>query len=502
VVIVGGGSSGWMAAAALSRLRANGVTEIVLVESDEIGTVGVGEATIPPIQTFNAILGIDEDDFLKATQGAIKLAIEFVDFTRKGHRYFHPFGSFGADMEAIKFPQFWLQQAHRGGGPPIGAYSLNETAAALGRFERPAPGGPQGPLSSLAWAYHFDASLYGRYLRAYSEKRGVVRREGKVVDVVQRGEDGFVEAVVLEGGTRVDGDLFIDCSGFRGLLIEQTLKTGFEDWSRWLPNDSAVAVPCEGLGEFTPYTRATAREAGWQWRIPLQHRTGNGYVYSSAHVSDEDARATLMANLDGPPLAEPRVLRFKAGMRRQAWNKNVVAIGLAGGFLEPLESTSIHLVQAGVTKLMGLFPDRGFSPVEIDEYNRLTRMQWEHIRDFIVLHFKATEREDTPYWRAARAMEVPENLQRKIDLFRVAGRIIRHEEELFSEASWFAVLLGQTGMPGSYDPLVDTVPPEAVAHNLARMRDYVRRRVEAMPTHRDFIRTHAAAQPPVPVAAS
>ncbi|HEY0436594.1 MAG TPA: tryptophan halogenase family protein, partial [Phenylobacterium sp.] len=413
VVIVGGGTAGWMAAAALSRLRANGVTRITLIESDEIGTVGVGEATIPPIQTFNALLGIDEADFLRHTQGTFKLGIQFVGFTRPGHVYMHPFGGFGADMEAIKFYQFWLKLNALGQTPGIEAYSLCATAAGLGRFERPVPE-RAGPLSSLTYAYHFDASLYARYLRAYSEAQGVTRREGKVVDVNLRGEDGFIESVTLAGGDKVAGDLFIDCSGFRGLLIEQALKTGYEDWSHWLACDSAVAVPCAGVENPTPYTRCSARDGGWQWRIPLQHRVGNGYVYSSAHVSDEEAAATVLANLDAPALAEPRVLRFKTGMRRKAWNRNCVALGLSSGFMEPLESTSIHLIQAGITKLLALFPDRGFDPVEIAEYNRLTEIQWSHIRDFIILHYKATERDDTSFWRQCRTMSIPESLERKI----------------------------------------------------------------------------------------
>lgn len=496
VVIVGGGSAGWMAAAALSRLRQNGVTEVVLVESDEIGIVGVGEATIPPIRNFNALLGLDEDDFLRHTQGSIKLAIQFVDWRRKGHTYLHPFGQFGADMEAVKFHQFWLRLRALGQAPDIDDYSLNAAASNLGRFERTAPPEQVGPLSSLAYAYHFDAGLYARYLRAYAEHHGVVRREGKVVDVALRGEDGFVQSVTLADGTMLEGDLFIDCSGFGRLLIEQALKTGFDDWSRYLPNDSAVAVQSEGLEAITPYTRATARAAGWQWRIPLQHRIGNGYVFSSAHISDEDARATLLANLDGPAINEPRFLRFKAGMRRKPWNKNVVALGLASGFMEPLESTALHLVQAGVTKLMGLFPHRGFDPVEIAEYNRVTTLQWERIRDFIVLHFKATERDDTPYWDQVRTMEVPDSLASRIELFRSAGRIIRHEEDLFSEASWLAVLLGQAGPPRTYDPLADTVPMAAVAHNLQRMREHVRRQAEAMPTLRAFLDSHCAARTP------
>jgi tryptophan halogenase len=490
VVIVGGGTAGWMAAAALSRLRNNGVTRITLVESDEIGTVGVGEATIPPILTFNGILGIDEDDFLRHTQGTFKLGIQFVNWTRAGHTYMHPFGPIGVDIEAIRFHQLWLKLWLKGQAPWIEAFNVSAVASTLGRFTTQSI--DRGPLTSATWAYHFDASLYARYLRAYAEQRGVTRREGKVVDVSLRGEDGFVEAVTLEGGLRVEGDLFIDCSGFRGLLIEQTLKTGYEDWSRWLACDRAVAVPCEGTANPTPYTRATARDAGWQWRIPLQHRIGNGHVYCSAFTDDETATRTLMANLDGKPLAEPRVLRFTSGMRRKAWNKNVVALGLAGGFMEPLESTAIHLVQAGITKLLALFPDRGFDPVETAEYNRLTASQWEQIRDFIILHYKAVERDDTPFWADRRAMSIPDSLAAKIELFRGRGRLFRHEDDLFSDHSWIAVLLGQGVIPRGYDPLADTLDEASVRQNLERMQAWVRHVAEGMPSHEAYIAARCA----------
>ena len=491
IVIVGGGTAGWMAAAALSRLKRNGITSITLVESDDIGTIGVGEATIPPILSFNGLLGLDENDFLRHTQGTFKLGIQFVDWTRLGHTYMHPFGPIGADMEAIKFHQFWLKLHARRQTPWIEAYNVSAVAASLGRFQAK-PVRP-GPLSTATYAYHFDASLYALYLRAYAETRGVVRREGKVVDVQLRGEDGFIEAVVLEGGLRVEGELFVDCSGFRGLLIEEALKTGYEDWSRWLPCDRAVAVPCEGPAEPSPYTRSTAREAGWQWRIPLQHRVGNGYVYSSQRISDEDATAVLMGSLEGEALADPRLLRFSTGMRRKAWNRNCVALGLAGGFMEPLESTSIHLVQAGISKLLALFPDRGFDPLETDEYNRHTASQWEQIRDFLILHYKAVERDDTAFWTDCRTMSVPESLERKIELFRGRGRLFRHEDDLFAESSWIAVLLGQGVIPQGYDPLVDTVNEAAVRQNLEMMRAHVRQTAEAMPTHAAYIAAHCAA---------
>ncbi|HEX8239934.1 MAG TPA: tryptophan halogenase family protein [Allosphingosinicella sp.] len=491
IVIVGGGTAGWMAAAAMARLGAAGVA-ITLIESDEIGTIGVGEATIPPIRTFNAVLGLDEDDFVAKTKATFKLGIEFVDWTRPGHRYMHPFGEFGADMEAVKFHQYWLKFRARGEAAWLEDYNLCAVAAKLGRFQRPVRD-PRSILSTLNYAFHFDASLYAAYLRAYAEARGVTRREGKVVDVELRGEDGFVAAARLEGGVRIEGDLFIDCSGFRGILIEQALKTGYDEWTRWLPCDRAVAVPSASAGEPPPCTRSTALSAGWQWRIPLQHRTGNGYVYSSAHLSDDKATAAAVANAAGAPLAEPRVIRFAAGRRRKLWVRNVVALGLAGGFLEPLESTSIHLVQTGISKLLALFPNRDFDPVLAAEYNRLGDLQIEQIRDFIILHYKATERDDSDFWRSCRAMEVPDSLRRKIELFRENGRIFRHEDELFSEASWLAVLLGQGIVPRRYDPLADTVDEREVRGTLARMAQFIRQAAEKMPSHSDYLARHGRA---------
>jgi tryptophan halogenase len=493
IVIVGGGTAGWMAAAALSRLLRDGRTSITLVESDEIGTVGVGEATIPPIRNFNEMLGIDENDFLARTYGTFKLGIEFVDWTRLGHRYLHPFGRFGADMEAISFHQFWLKFRARGEAGELDDYNLCAVAARKGRFAPPS-GNPNSVLSTLSHAYHFDASLYAGYLRDYCERRGVVRREGRVVDVSLRPEDGFIEAVTLEDGSRIEGNLFIDCSGFRGLLIEQALETGYEEWTRWLPCDRAVAVPSVQPGAPLPYTRSTARAAGWQWRIPLQHRLGNGYVYSSGHISEEEATETLLANLEGPALAEPRHLRFTTGRRKKAWNRNVVALGLASGFLEPLESTSIHLIQAGISKLLALFPDLGFNPALANEYNRLTDIQTEQIRDFLILHYQATERDDSAFWRDCQAMEIPDSLLRKLELFRANGRLFRYEDELFSETSWLAVLLGQGITPSTYDPLVETVPEEPVKETLARMAALMASTAEKMPRHAEWIARNCSAQ--------
>jgi tryptophan halogenase len=496
VVIVGGGTAGWMAAAALSRLRANGTTRITLVESDEIRTVGVGEATIPPILTFNGLLGLDENDFLRNTAGAIKLGIEFVDWTRLGHTYNHPFGPFGADIEAIKFYQFWRRQRERGDKHWIEDYNLCAVAMRLGRFAHPGPNRPVG--SGMAYAYHFDAALYAAYLRGYAERNGVARREGKVVDVVLRGEDGFIEAITLEGGDRIEGDLFIDCTGFRGLLIEGALKTGYDDWTSYLPCNRAVAAQCEGPADPSPFTRATAREAGWQWRIPLQHRIGTGYVFSSEHIDEERATETLMANLDGPVVRDPWILRFTTGYRKKPWNKNCVSLGLASGFLEPLESTSIHMIQAGITKLLALFPDRGFNQLEIDEYNRLTRSQWEAVRNFLVLHYHVTERDDTQFWRDRRAMQIPEELARRIELFRGRGRFFHSELDLFAESSWIAVLLGQGVIPEGWDPLVDTIPEEPVRRGLKNMREQIRSYAEQMPTHGAWLKANCAAPVPTP----
>jgi tryptophan halogenase len=492
IVIVGGGTAGWMCAAALSRLVRNGFTTITLIESDEIGIVGVGEATIPPIVAFNQLLGLDEDDLLRQTQGTFKLAIEFVDWTRIGHRYFHPFGSFGVDMEAVKFHQFWLKHHLRNEEHDIAEFNLCTAAARLGRFTRPSMD-PSTVLSSLKYAYHFDASLYALYLRRYSEARGVVRREGRVVDTVLRGEDGFIEAVTMSDGTRVDGEFFIDCSGFRGLLIEQALKTGYEDWTHWLPCDRAVAIPCAGAGEPAPYTRSTAQKAGWQWRIPLQRRVGNGYVYSSSHIGDDEAAATLLANLDGKALAEPRKLSFTTGRRRRQWNRNCLSLGLASGFIEPLESTSIHLIQAGISKLLALFPDRSFNPVQTAEYNRLSALQFEQIRDFIILHYKATERDDSEFWNSCRTMSIPDTLSAKIELFRAGGRFFRFEDELFGEVDWISVLLGQNIRPQSYDPVVDSLNEEVVRGNLSRLKALIRKTAEAMPSHGTFLAQHCAA---------
>jgi tryptophan halogenase len=490
VVVVGGGTAGWMAAAVFARVF--GVSrDIRLVESEEIGRVGVGEATIPPINTFNSMLGIDENDFLRRTQGTFKLGIEFVNWTRVGHRYLHPFGEFGVDIEAVKFHQIWHKLRQRGGAADLSEYCVPAVACHLNRFAR-TEHDPRSILSRLKYAFHFDASLYARYLRHYAEARGARRHEGQIVEVLRR-EDGFIDALRLASGELIQGDLFIDCSGFRGLLIEQTLEAGYEDWSHWLPCDRAAAVQCSQGGAFTPYTRATAHAAGWQWRIPLQHRIGNGYVYSSKYISDDEAIATLLRNLDGAPSMEPKILKFTGGMRRKAWIKNVVALGLASGFMEPLESTSIHLVQAGITRLLALFPDLDFNQREIDEYNRLMTSQYERIRDFIILHYHATERRDSPFWEYCGHMPIPETLQHKLDLWKQHGRLFQHEYELFVDANWTAVLMGQNIVPRGYDPLVDALDEAALRRKLEQIRTAIRLTVERLPTHQAFIEKNCRA---------
>jgi tryptophan 7-halogenase len=493
VVIVGGGTAGWMAAAALSNIMGDVVGfAIELIESEEIGTVGVGEATIPQIQLFNGMLGIDEHQMVRATHATYKLGIEFVDWTRIGHSYVHPFGTYGLNMKGVEFHHHWLKARSLGDTSLLDDYTPAIVGGLQGRFAHPRPD-PSSPLSKISYAFQFDASLYARYLRGMSEARGVVRTEGKIVDVIQNGETGFIEALVLEDGRRIEGDLFIDCSGFRGLLIEGVYEAGFEDWSAWLPCDRALAVPCESGGDGNAMTRSTARSAGWQWRIPLQHRIGNGYVYSSEHISDDEAASVLLANLDGAPLADPKPLRFKAGHRRKAWVKNVVALGLAGGFLEPLESTSIHLVQSGIARLMSLFPTKRFDQLEVDRYNAMSVQEYVDIRDFLVLHYNATERDDSPFWDYCRNLEVPEGLRYKIDMFRLNGRIFREHDELFTETSWLAVMVGQGIEPGGYHPAADILPDEETLQRVRHIREVVANAAQLMPLQQEFLNQHGSA---------
>lgn len=486
IAVIGGGTAGWMTAAALARL-VGGKSAITLVESAEIGTIGVGEATIPPIRNFNAILGLDEREFLRETKGTYKLGIEFRDWTRLGHSYFHPFGVHGADINGRYFHQYWLKLRQLGDETPIDDYCLCSVAAAANKAG-PLTNDPRSALATFGSAFHFDAALYAAYLRKYAEARGVKRLERKVVDVSLNGDDGFIKAVHFEGGDSLEAEFFVDCTGFRGLLIEGALKAGYDEWTPWLPCDRAVALPCESVTPLVPYTRSTARKAGWQWRIPLQHRIGNGYVYSSEHMSDDEAASTLLDNLDGAPIGEPRFLRFKAGRRRKFWIKNCLAVGLSAGFMEPLESTSIHLIQTGITKLLDLFPDRSFDPVDIEEYNRLTRLEFEGIRDFLILHYHATERNDSPFWDYCRTMEIPEPLARRMALFRGRGRMpLRMPYDLFTDTSWIAVFLGQGVTPQGYEPLIDAHELSAVKSRLEGQKKLIAEAAASMRSHADYV---------------
>ena len=486
ILIAGGGSSGWMTAALLARLF-QGLYEIVLVESEDIGTIGVGEATIPAIKKYNELLGLDENEFMARTQGSFKLGIQFVDWWKQGQSYIHGFGVIGQDWEWLRMHHYWLKAHAQGRADDFAAYSINTAAALENKFVRAQTQMGDSPLSQIAHAFHFDASLFARFLSAYAQERGVRRREGKIVDVTLRPDDGFIDSVTLDDGEVIGADLFVDCSGFRGLFINQALGVGFDDWSHWLPCDRAVAVPCERSENFTPYTRSTAHGAGWQWRIPLQHRTGNGHVYSSQFIDDAEAERVLLANLDGAPRADPFRVEFKAGKRKQLWHKNCVAIGLAGGFLEPLESTSLHLVQSGIIRMVRLLPDAGFDAATIAEFNRQTDFEYERIRDFIILHYKATERRDTPFWDYCRTMEVPDTLQRKLDLWMANGRIFREDEELFAEESWIQVLLGQGMIPRGHDPLVDIKSDAQIAQYLGNIAAVIGKCVAVMPTHAEYV---------------
>ena len=492
IVIVGGGTAGWMAAAACAKVLGADY-HVHLVESEEIGIVGVGESTVPHLKLFNNLLGIDDIEFVKQTRGTFKLGIQFNDWGRLGDSYIHGFGKIGHDVSLLPFHQFWIKARQLGIAADIGAYSLNTAAAPRGRFMPSATDVPaNSPLADIRYAYQFDAGLYARFLRGYAEARGVRRTEGKIEQVKLRAEDGFVESVVLENGAVIAGDLFIDCSGFRGLLIEQALHTGYTDFTQWLPCDRALAVGCEKVGPPTPYTRVTARTAGWQWRIPLQHRTGNGHVYAGAYLGDDEAAATLLANLDGKPLGEPRLLRFTPGMRKKVWNKNVVALGLASGFLEPLESTSIFLIQSGIARLLNLLPQRDFSQVLSDRYNAQSVFEIEHIRDFLILHYCATERDDSPFWNDCRTMRVPDSLQENIRLFSDSGRFFRDGEEMFADVSWVQVMLGQNIMPRTYHPMVDQMPERDLRAFVTGIGSVIAGCVDLMPLHQAFIDRYCA----------
>ncbi|MFC0633540.1 tryptophan halogenase family protein [Brevundimonas balnearis] len=494
ILIVGGGSAGWMTAALLSKLL-KGRYEITLVESELIGTVGVGEATIPAIKKYNELLGLDEADFMLATQGTYKMGIQFNDWGHLGESYIHGFGVIGRELEWLRCHHYWLKMNALGRAGPFENFSINTAAALQNRFMRPDPRLPESPLGRIGYAYHFDAGLFARYLRGLAESRGVVRREGRIAGVQLGSDDGFVRSVTLDDGAVLEADLFIDCSGFRGLIIEEALKTGYDDWSRWLPCDRAIAMPCERTEPLLPYTRATARDAGWQWRIPLQHRTGNGCVYASAFIGDDEVEATLRAHLDGAPTGEPNRLRFVTGKRKRVWNRNCVALGLAAGFMEPLESTSLHLIQTGVLRLIRLWPGAGFDPADIAEFNRQTDFEYERIRDFLVLHYKATRRDDTPFWRHCREMAIPDTLQRKIDLWMAHARVVREDEELFAEESWIQVFLGQGWTPRGYDPLVDVLDETEIETFVRNVETTILKCVAVMPEHAAFVAKHVKAAP-------
>ncbi|HEX4078265.1 MAG TPA: tryptophan halogenase family protein [Rhizomicrobium sp.] len=492
IVIVGGGSAGWMAAAALRNATRREPCEVVLVESDEIGIVGVGESTLPGLRDFNRTLGIDENEFVSKTHATFKLAIEFVDWKRPGHTYFNPLGTQGFSSETegetslTRLPpiyQFLLKRAVDSGDPHMDEYAICSVAARQNRFDHP----KNLPEGALAYAYQFDAALYAKYLRSFAEERGVERIEGKIVDVPLRGENGFIDAVVLQSGQRIEGDLFIDCSGFRALLIGQALKVPYEDWSHWLPCDRAWAVPCESAPALTPYTRATAREAGWQWRIPLQHRIGNGYVFASRFSSEEKARELLLSNLDGAPVGEPRLVKFTAGRRKEAWTKNCVSIGLSSGFVEPLESTSIQFIQNYLAALIRQFPDRDCNPLLSDDYNRRVAEGFDAVRDFIIAHFHVTEREDTEFWRYCKYMSIPDSLAVTMEMFRRCGRFSINTSQGFAARQWLTVMYSQGILPESYPPLAVKLDEITMRAEMAKIRAGIKRTVENMPRHEDFI---------------
>lgn len=493
IVIVGGGTAGWMAAAAFSKTIGCRLYNITLVESEQIGTVGVGEATLPLINLFNNnVLGIDENEFVKETNATFKLGIEFVDWRKLGHSYFHPFGHIGVDMDGISFMHYWLRWRKAGGGLDFSKFNAETEAARIVKFMRTANESTPKTMPDIHYAFQFDAALYAAYLRRYAEKRGIKRIEGVIETVNQHPDNGTISSLVLKNGETIEGDFFIDCSGFRGLLIEQVYQAGYHDWSHWLPVNRAAAVPCEPAGELLPYTRSTAREAGWQWRIPLQHRTGNGYVFCDQYISEDEAAHKLLSRLDGKALAEPRILRFVTGVRKKSWIKNCVTLGLSNGFLEPLESTSIHLVQVGISKILTMFPRNEFNERMIKRYNDEMYLEYEGVKDFLIAHYKVTEREDTDFWRYVKNMSIPESLEEKLEIFKMRGEVMPRTTELFKEDSWFAVLSGQGLIPQGYHPVADMISDEDLKLRLMKVRTAVQNRITSMPKHADFIRQNCA----------
>ena len=479
VVIAGGGTAGWIAAAALSH-QFHGIVDITLIESEEIGTVGVGESTIPPIRTFHRLLKIDEQEFMRATAASFKLGILFEGWRKEHDTYIHPFGITGKSTWACEFHHFWLHSLMKGLQSELGDYCLEHEAAKHQKFAT-------SPQSNINYAYHLDASVYAKFLRKFSERFGAKRVEGKIKHVKQNPESGFIEALELESGQVIEGDFFIDCTGFRGLLIEQTLHTGYEDWNQWLLCDSAVAVQTESVGPAVPYTLVAAHEAGWRWRIPLQHRVGNGLVYCSRYMSDKEATDRLLREVVGKTIVQPRVIKFRPGRRKQVWNKNVLALGLASGFIEPLESTSIHLIITGVVRLIHLFPFAGVTQSFVDHYNDEARIEMEKVRDFIILHYHVNQREDSPFWRECREMQIPESLSRRINMFRERGHAWQADGELFRVDSWTHVMLGQGIMPENYHQLTRAMSDEGLMQFLENVRTQISRAVERMPSHQEFL---------------
>ena len=485
VVIAGGGTAGWMAAASLSKLIGRNL-DISLIESDEIPTVGVGEATIPSMLILHQLLQVREQEFVAAVHGTFKLGIAFENWRDIGEDYIHSFGYTGKDCWAAGFQHFWLKGLREGISKEFGRYCPELMAAKDDRF---------AVLSNqpLNYAYHIDAGRYAGFLRKMSEAHGVTRVEGRIVEVRTDEDSGFIESVTLGSGDVIEGDLFIDCTGFRGLLIEQTLHTGYDDWSHWLPCDSAVAVQTRSVGPPIPYTRAIARESGWQWRIPLQSRVGNGLVFCSRYLSDDEAIATILDNIQGEPITEPRVIKFRTGKRRRHWNKNCVAMGLASGFIEPLESTSIHLIQRSVIRLMQLFPYNGIREPEINEFNRQMDTEIDNIRDFIILHYHVTNRDDSRFWRHCRKMDIPDSLQHRLDLFRQTGRVFKIDSELFGENSWIQVMLGQGLLPEQYHPIVDEMSDDELRRFMHGAEAAVTQQVARLPKHQEFINHYCKA---------
>lgn len=483
VVVAGGGTAGWMSAALLKKVLGNKI-EIELVESEEIGIVGVGEATIPPIQTFNKVMGIDEKEFLKATNGTLKLAIKFENWRVPGESYYHTFGAPGANLGFCQFHHYALRAQQYPNSQSLWHYDLNYLACEQGVFNKV---NTQNPLFDLIYAYHFDSALYGQFLRKLAEQSGVKRTEGIISHIEQDPQTGFIKTLHMQNGAKVNGDLFIDCTGIRKLLIGETLGVEYENWSHWLAADTALAVPSERFQQTLPYTRSIAHKVGWQWRIPLTHRNGNGIVYSSSHLSDDEAHATLMGNLDTQALGEPRKIKFTTGRTSQQWHKNVVAVGLASGFLEPLESTSIHLIQAGIVRLLKMFPNNGISPTMVDLYNQESKEEYETIRDFIILHYHVNQRTDSDFWQDMRTMAIPTRLQQKIDAFKETAAIFNETNDIFRDASWVQVMLGQGLSPNDYHPAADVPSEQELVQTLANVYQAKQQPLAKLIAHDDFL---------------